>query len=125
MIQLQFQPMVSSGAMNRYLLSSSLTIACSSRLAGVATPRASPRRTIKAVQMIDLAALAAREILRGRCVLARRRLGNFADGHIDIARNCHAIRFRNGHAFIDKVAHDGGYALTLDEPAVRQLCNCR
>ena len=79
----------------------------------------------QAVQMIDLTALAAREILRGRCVLARRRLGNFADGHIDIARNRHAIRFRNGHAFIDKVAHDGGYALTLDEPAVRQLCNCR
>jgi hypothetical protein len=75
----------------------------------------------EAVQMIDLTALAARQILRGRCVLARRRLGNFANGTIDIARNRHGIRFRNGHAFIDEVAHDGGYALTLHEPAIRQL----
>ena len=60
----------------------------------------------EAVQMVDLTALAARQILRGRCVLARRRLGDFADGRIDIARKRHAIGFRNGHAFIDEVAQD-------------------
>jgi hypothetical protein len=78
----------------------------------------------QAVQMIDLSALAARQILSGRCVLARRRLGNFANGHIDIARNRHATCFRHGHAFTDDVAHDNGYALTFHDPAVRQLCNC-
>jgi len=58
----------------------------------------------EAVQLIDLTAFAARQILRGRCVLALRRLGNFADGRIGLARKRHAIGFRNAHAFIDDVA---------------------
>ena len=75
--------------------------------------------------MIDLTALAARQILRGRRVLAGRRLGNFANRRIDIARKRHAVGFRNGHAFVDEVAQDKRHALTLHEPAVGQLCNRR
>ena len=71
--------------------------------------------------MIDLTALAARQILRGRCVLARRRLGNFADGRIGIAQKRHAIGFRNGHAFSDEVAQDNGHALTFTS---RPYGNC-
>jgi hypothetical protein len=117
--------MVSSGAINPLFALDQLDDRMQQPVGGrrdtkrFATPHDQP------VQMIDLAALAARQILRSRCVLARCRLGNFADGHIDIARDYHAIRFRNGHAFIDEVAHDNGYALTSHEPAIRQLCNRR
>src|ERR1700734_515374 len=72
-----------------------------------------------AVHMMDLTALAARQVLRGRRVLTRHRVGDFADGRIDIARNGHAIGICDCHAFIDEVAHDDGHALAFHEPAVR------
>jgi hypothetical protein len=46
----------------------------------------------QAVQTIDLTALAARQIMRGRRILAWHRRGNFAHGRIDVARSRQLIR---------------------------------
>jgi len=80
---------------------------------GLATLSASPRRTMKPFRMVDLTALAARQILRGRCVLARAVSAILRTAGIDIARKRHAIGFRTATHSATRSRRTTVTALTL------------
>jgi hypothetical protein len=71
--------------------------------------------------VVDLAELAACEVLRGRRILRRHGLRDAANGGVGVAGHVHAFGLRHGQAFGHHVADHIGHARALHEHAVGQL----